>query len=106
MRGLLRELGLTIPVGALHVLPQAGGWLAHPGSDLPEPLRARLVESCEEIRELSRRMKSAEAQLQALARETTAIERLRTIPGVGLLTATALDEDLIPRCRAPRGRPP
>ena len=104
VRGLLRELGLTIPVGARHVLPQVGGWLADPGSGLPEPLRAMLSEACEEIRELSRRIKAAEAQLEALARETPAVARLRTIPGVGLLTSTALvafvgDPHRFPSCR-------
>ena len=85
--------------------PAAGGRLARgPGLGLPEPLRAMLSEACEEIRELSRRIKAAEAQLEALARETPAVARLRTIPGVGLLTSTALvafvgDPHRFPSCR-------
>jgi transposase len=35
-------------------------------------------------------MRSVEHQLRALARQTPAVRKLRTIPGVGLLTATAL----------------
>jgi transposase len=44
----------------------------------------------EEIGELESRIELVEKQLQALAKQTPMVERLRTIPGVGLLTATAL----------------
>ena len=86
VRGLLRELGLTIPVGARHVVVQALAQLER----LPEPLRPALRAACEEIGEFEARIAAVEKQLRALARQTPVVERLQTIPGVGLLTATAL----------------
>jgi transposase len=86
VRGLLRELGYTIPVGARHVVVQALALL----DQLPEPLRPMLSEACQEIREHERRIGAAEKQLRALAAQTPDAERLQSVPGVGLLTATAL----------------
>ncbi len=44
----------------------------------------------EEIRELERRIREVEAELDGTAREEPTICTLRRIPGVGLLSATAL----------------
>jgi transposase len=49
-----------------------------------------LSESCDEIDQLERRIRSAELQLKALAKGISAVRDLRSIPGIGLLTATAL----------------
>ena len=43
-----------------------------------------------EIQELESRIKTVEKHLEALASQTPVVQRLRTIPGIGLLTATAL----------------
>ena len=86
VRGLLRELGLTIPVGARHVVLQTLAQL----ETLPEPLRPALRAACAEIGEFEARIAAVEKQLRALSKETPVVERLQSIPGVGLLTATAL----------------
>jgi transposase len=90
VRGLLRELGLTIPLGARKVAPLVTGLLADPKSAVPLALRSLLGEACEEIGQLEARIKSTERQLEVLAKEIPAIRYLRSIPGIGLLTATAL----------------
>lgn len=54
------------------------------------PFRFVLFEACTEVRSLEQRIREVEAQLEALAKETPLAVRLRTVPGVGLLTATAL----------------
>jgi transposase len=86
VRGLLRELGFPIPVGARHVVVQTLELL----EKLPDPLRPALSEACEEIGELEVRIAGVEKQLRALAKQTPVAERLQSIPGIGLLTATAL----------------
>lgn len=86
VRGLLRELGHPIPVGARHVVVQVLALL----DQLPEPLRPALTDACEEIGEFEARIAAVEKQLRALAKQTPVVERLQTIPGVGLLTSTAL----------------
>jgi transposase len=90
VRGLLRELGLTIPLGARKVVPLVVGLLADPDSAVPLALRSLLGEACEEIDQLEARIMSTERQLEALAKEIPAVRYLRSIPGIGLLTATAL----------------
>jgi transposase len=90
LRGLLRELGVFIPVGSRKVIPEIWAQLEDADSPVPESVRPLLAEACEEVREMERRIALVERQLEALAERTPAVTRLRTIPGVGLLTATAL----------------
>ena len=90
VRGLLRELGVPIPVGSSKVAPAVVALLVEPESAVPTSLQSALLDACEEIAELERRIKSAERQLEALSQEIPAAGYLRSIPGIGLLTATAL----------------
>ncbi|RIL01680.1 MAG: IS110 family transposase [Proteobacteria bacterium] len=59
-------------------------------SELPQVMRVLLGDTVREIRELEARVRTAERSLEALADECPVATRLQTIPGVGLLTATAL----------------
>jgi transposase len=90
VRGLLRELGVTIPVGSHHVLPKLRRLVEDADAPLPDPMRVVLHEAANEIEELQRRIELAETEISALAPQTPVVARLRTIPGVGLLTSTAL----------------
>ena len=89
LRGLLREWGICIPVGATRVVPQVSAQLAGE-SKIPPALSLLLKEACDEIREIEARIGMVEKQLQALAKQTPVVKRLLSIPGVGLLGATAL----------------
>jgi transposase len=90
LRGLLRELGFVIPLGANKVLPTIRALIADADSAIAQALRPLLSEACEEIDQLERRIRSAERQLEALAKGIPAVGYLSSIPGIGLLTATAL----------------
>jgi transposase len=87
VRGFLRELGIMVPQGARHVMPRAR---AVSTAEAPEPLLVALAEMCQEIEELEARIARVERQLRTLGRDSTAVGQLMTVPGVGLLTATAL----------------
>jgi transposase len=89
VRGLLREFGLVIPVGAAHVVPRVREWLAD-STIVPDLMRPSLASACDEIETITTHMHAIERQLTALARSRADIILLRTVPGVGLLTATAL----------------
>lgn len=104
IRGLLREQGLPIPVGARRVVPQTIAWVEDAESRLPAPLRFVLFEACAEVRELDERLRRLEGQLEALAKETPLAVRLRSVPGVGLLTATAIAGFVGDLTRFPSGR--
>ena len=90
VRGLLRELGFSIPAGARHVVPRAWAVLDAADSELPAPLGLALGAALREIREFEARVTEVEKQLRALAAQMPVVQRLRSIPGIGLLTATAL----------------
>jgi transposase len=90
IRDLLREFGVLIPVGATHVVPQVRACLAQPATPIPTLLHGTLTEACDEIRTLETQIRNVERQLAVLAHQMPEVARLQTVPGVGLLTATAL----------------
>jgi transposase len=104
LRGFLREQGFFIAIGARHVLPNVWSVIEDADCDLPDALRPVLAEACQEIRDLERRIKMVEQQLQALAKQTPAVQSLLSLPGVGLLTATALPAFVGSVQRFPSGR--
>jgi transposase len=90
VRGLLREFGVVIPRGAHHVVPKAWAALEEADSGLPDALRPALLEALLDIRQLEKHACRVEAALDALAAQVPLVARLRTIPGIGPLTSTAL----------------
>jgi transposase len=90
VRGLLREFGVVIPTGARHVLPSLGVVLEDADSGVPSLLRPTLAEAAREIREIEARIRAVEHQLDAVANQMPVVDALRSIPGIGLVTATAL----------------
>jgi transposase len=71
---------------------------------VPVALHPLLHQACGEIRELQARMEQAEAELERLAAELPVVGLLRSIPGIGLLTATALVAAVGDVLRFPSGR--
>ena len=59
-------------------------------SALPDALRQCFHEVCLEIRDYEKRISGIEGQLRALSKQMPTVVLLLTIPGIGLLTATAL----------------
>ena len=104
VRGLLRELGVFIPMGSREVVPAVWALIEDADSDLPDALRPIFAEACREIRDIEARIKQVERQLEAMAEQLPAVEHLLTIPGIGLLTATALVAFIGDIRRFPSGR--
>ena len=103
-RGLLREFGIVFPAGAAALPDHVRGLIEDADAPVPMMLRDLLHQLVLEIGELELRVKTVEKQLEALASQTPVVERLRTIPGVGLLTATALVGFVGDVTRFPSGR--
>ena len=82
--------------------------LADPNSAIPELVRPTMKLLVEEIRLLEARVGQLERELTQTARASAACTTLLTIPGVGLLTATAMvaatsgKRQPLPRCTALR----
>ena len=90
MRGLLREYGLVIPEGAAKVPAAVRAALEDADNEVPMPLRATLAEQLDRIATLQADMGAIEKRLAEEAQHDVAVQRYLTVPGVGLLTATAL----------------
>jgi transposase len=90
LRGFCREFGIAIRPGSRIGIEQIGRVLADPHSALPTLLRGTMQLLVEEIRLLEARIGQLERELTALARQSAACKTLLSVPGIGLLTATAL----------------
>jgi transposase len=88
VRGHLREFGVVIPMGARHVLTHAGAALST--EPLPDYLRRALLDALDEIESLETKAEHVRAELKELARAMPEATALMSVPGVGILTATAL----------------
>ena len=99
-----RELGLFIPKGAHFVVPAISELVEDADSDLPDVLRPHPRDACSEIRELKDKCAGIEHELKALAKQLPEVQRLLTIPGIGLLTATAIVGFVGDLRRFPSGR--
>lgn len=103
-RGILRELGFTIPQGASNVVPKVWELIEDAEVEIPDPLRLALAEVCLEIRDLGERADTVRKQLQTLAPTIPAVGHLLSVPGIGILTATALVAFVAEIYRFPSGR--
>jgi transposase len=90
LRGLLREFGIVLPQGPQVAVQRARELLAAADSPVPPALRSTLLALLEEIRDLETRIDTLETQLQQQAKTLPIVQQLLTIPGIGLLIATAL----------------
>lgn len=90
MRALLREHGHAIPVGARTVLGRITAILEDAEVEVPGLLRQALALVVEEVRALERQLADIDRQLAHLAATHPVAIRLQTVPGIGVLTATAL----------------
>jgi transposase len=90
LRGFCREFGISIATGSRLGLEQISRVLADPQSEVPTLLRPTMNLLVEEVRLLEARITQLERELSRLAKQSAACETLLSIPGIGLLTATAM----------------
>ena len=104
LRGLCREVGFAIPLGAEKVIPAVREFIGDADRELARPFRLVLSEACDEIREIERRIDVVDGELHKLARELPWVKSWMTIPGIGEITATALFAFVGDMRRFPNGR--
>ncbi|WP_347987902.1 IS110 family transposase [Methylomonas sp. AM2-LC] len=90
VRGLLLEYGIVIPKGINYVRKALPCILEDGENRLSSLFRGLLNELYEEFVHLDKRIESTEKKLETLCTQNEDCQRLLTIPGIGLLTATAL----------------
>ena len=90
LRACLYEYGHVVPQG-IHNIKRIEGILDVPNSDLPDLMREECKELLVQIAEKTIRINARTGKIKALAAEADAARRLQTIPGVGPLTALAVE---------------
>ena len=90
IRGLLMEYGIVIPKGISHVRKQLPRIMEDAENELTFLFREMLNELYDEMVHLDERISKLEVKLTAIATQNEDCQRLLTIPGIGLLSATAL----------------
>lgn len=90
LRGFCREFGMEVSLGAARGLAQIARLLADEHSAIPALLRTPMRLALEEIRLMEARIESLERELATLARQSEACQALASVPGIGLLTSTAM----------------
>jgi len=90
IHGMLLEYGIESPKSVGPLLKRLPDVLEDAENELLWPTRTLLSELGEELRRLNERVKHFDAEIGALARQMPECERLMAIPGIGVMTATAL----------------
>src|SRR4051794_5315721 len=90
LRGFCREFGIAVAAGSRNGIEQISRVLADPHSAVPALIRGTMTLLVEEIRLLEARIAQLERELTSLAKQSSACTTLLSIPGIGLLTATAM----------------
>jgi transposase len=90
IRGLLAEFGIDIPKGITHALAFARRAVAGGAFGVPD-LAAKVISAlAEQAIEAQDRIRQLERDLLAWYRSSDLAQRIATVPGVGLLGASAL----------------
>lgn len=90
LRALLYEHGHVFPVGIRH-LNRMTALVEDEASDLPALVREECLDLLTQIAEKTVRITERAAKLKALASQSDRARRLQTMPGVGPLTAVAVE---------------
>jgi transposase len=90
LRACLYEYGHIVPQG-IGQLGRIEGIIDDPNSDLPELAREECQDMLEQIGEQTARIDAKTAKAKKLAAQADTARRLQTVPGVGPLTALAIE---------------
>lgn len=90
LRGHLAEHGVVAPTGAAY-LNRLAAAISDGKVALPEPVRELGILYLEQIEALSARVNGLDRQMRKTAAEADSTRRLQTMPGVGPITAMAIE---------------
>ncbi len=90
LRGLLYEFGVVLPGGRRAGIKAISRHRADIDEKLPVPMRELIDGQLQMLEKIDQRLKVLEGQLAGLEGQMPNAKRVREIPGVGLLGATAL----------------
>jgi len=103
LRSHLYEFGHVAPTG-IGFVPRLAKVVEDPDTDMPELARDICRMLIEQIGHLTDRLKDLKARIEAMSDEAEMPRRLRTMPGVGPITALAVETFAPPLDQFRRGR--
>lgn len=90
MRAQLAEFGIVLAKGIQHALRLAGQLVEGVVQDIP-PLAVKVIVSlAEQLRDLQARIGDLDKDLKTWSLDNKTVKRLQSIPGIGIVTASAL----------------
>jgi transposase len=104
LRGVLREFGIPIPLGVRVAKSQIAQHLAPAHGEVPPAIRPALTQMLAQITAVEGYVEELEHQLSSLTRADELVQQMRQIPGIGLLTSTAVRATVGNIQRFPSGR--
>ncbi len=90
IRGLLGEYGVIVPQGIAYVTQRVPQLIDDATNELPGVFVQLIARLLEHLRELNRQVEEIEQQIRAWHRSSDLSRRLEKVPGIGVLTASAL----------------
>ncbi len=90
IRGQLAEFGIVLAKGIHHALDLVTRLLDGAALDMPALARKVVLALAEQLRDLQARIRDLEADLVRWSRDDPVVKCLQTIPGIGVITASAL----------------
>jgi len=76
LRGLLREFGIAVPLGARLARTRIAHYLAQPPQELPAAVRPLLAQMLSEVKELEHHIEQIERDLTALTRADPVVQQM------------------------------
>jgi transposase len=90
VRGVLMEFGITVPIGPNVLRRRLPEILEDGDNELPILTRELIATLADQLRALDERIEVLEHQIHIWHRNNEASQRLAEVPGIGIMTATAL----------------
>ena len=90
IRAQLAEFGIFLAKGIQHALRLVGQLVDGEALDNPSLANKVLIVLAQQVRDLQARLQDLEKMLKTWFRESDVARRLETIPGIGIITASAL----------------
>jgi len=90
MRAQLAEFGIVLAKGIQHALRFGARLVDGETPDIPALAVEVIVTVAEQLRDLQARIGGLDTDLVAWSRDNAVVKRLQTIPGIGIITASAM----------------
>lgn len=104
IRGMLLEVGIAIAKGEFALMKKLNELQDTENDQLSVPMKSMLKNLCDNLKKLDTEINSFKASLEKLAHEDESCVRIKTLPGIGPITATAIVAKIGNGCGFKNGR--